>query len=142
MPNLITPGPVSELRREFARCRKSRFGRLLRFSDETRIYLAHDYKGDKVSIIGEARAFNSATGEIGRRIPGVDEKPNSGQPEDDPADMRQGLHQDDVARRGWAFSATEALELVGRQDMVLIDLREKAEKERHGSIPASLLARL
>jgi len=59
-----------------------------------------------------------------------------------PADMRQGLHQDDVARRGWAFSATEALELVGRQDMVLIDLREKAEKERHGSIPASLLARL
>ena len=52
-----------------------------------------------------------------------------------PANMHQGLHQEDVARRGWAYSAQEALDLVGEPDVVLIDLREKAERERHGCIP-------
>jgi sulfur dioxygenase len=57
-----------------------------------------------------------------------------------PANMRQGLHQEDVARRGWSYSAQEALDLVGGPDVVLIDLREKAERERHGCIPGSLHA--
>ena len=57
-----------------------------------------------------------------------------------PANMHQGLHQDDVARRGWAYSAQQVIELVGRQAVVLIDLREKAEREQHGSMPASLHA--
>ena len=54
--------------------------------------------------------------------------------------MRQGLHQEEVARRGWAFSARDALGLAGQSDVVLIDLREKNERERHGSIPGSLHA--
>jgi rhodanese-related sulfurtransferase len=57
-----------------------------------------------------------------------------------PANLHQGLHQEELARRGWAFSAQEALDLVGRPDVVLIDLREKNERERHGSIPGSLHA--
>ena len=57
-----------------------------------------------------------------------------------PANMHQGLHQEDVARRGWAYSAQEALDLVGETDVVLIDLREWAERERHGCIPRSLHA--
>ena len=32
------------------------------------------------------------------------------------------------------------MELVGRHDVVLVDLREEAERERHGSIPESLHA--
>ena len=57
-----------------------------------------------------------------------------------PANMRQGLHQEEVARRGWAFSAQQTLELIGQPDVVLIDLREKSERERHGSIPGALHA--
>ena len=57
-----------------------------------------------------------------------------------PANIHQGLHQEEVARRGWAFSAQEAKGLVGRPDVALIDLREKAERERTGAIPGSLHA--
>ena len=51
-----------------------------------------------------------------------------------PANIRQGLRQEEVARRGWAYSAEEAKGLVGRTDVALIDLREKAERERAGAI--------
>ena len=55
-----------------------------------------------------------------------------------PANMKVGLHQEEVARRGWAVLANEALALVGKPEVALIDLREKAERERHGTIPGSL----
>ena len=57
-----------------------------------------------------------------------------------PANIHQGLHQEEVARRGWAFSAEEAKALVGQPDVALIDLREKSERERNGAIPGSLHA--
>jgi rhodanese-related sulfurtransferase len=57
-----------------------------------------------------------------------------------PANIHQGLHQEDVARKGWALSALEAKGLIGRPDIVLIDLRENAERERTGAIPGSLHA--
>jgi rhodanese-related sulfurtransferase len=52
--------------------------------------------------------------------------------------MKVGLHQEEVAQRGWATTAAEAHALIGQPDVVLIDLRERAERERHGSIPGSL----
>ncbi len=55
-----------------------------------------------------------------------------------PANIRQGLHQEEVARRGWALSAADAKALVDRPDVALIDLREKPERERAGAIPGSL----
>jgi sulfur dioxygenase len=55
-----------------------------------------------------------------------------------PANIRVGLHQEEVARKGWALSAAEALALGGRPDIALIDLREKAEREKHGVIAGSL----
>ena len=45
-----------------------------------------------------------------------------------------------MARRGWSYSADEAKGLLGRPDVALIDLREKAERERAGAIPGSLHA--
>ena len=57
-----------------------------------------------------------------------------------PANMRQGFHQEEVARRGWALSAEAAKGLVGLGDVALIDLREKGERERKGAIPGSLHA--
>jgi sulfur dioxygenase len=55
-----------------------------------------------------------------------------------PANMKVGLHQEEVARRGWARTAEQVIGLVGQPEVVLIDLRERAERERHGTIPGSL----
>jgi len=48
--------------------------------------------------------------------------------------------QDEIARRGWAMTARAAMELVGRPEVALIDLRERSEREKHGVIPGSLHA--
>ncbi len=55
-----------------------------------------------------------------------------------PANLKVGLHQDEIARRGWAITAAQALSIVGKPDVALIDLRERTERERHGTIPGSL----
>jgi sulfur dioxygenase len=57
-----------------------------------------------------------------------------------PANMHVGLHQDEIARKGWAVSAAEAVTLDGRPDVVIVDLREKGERDKHGIIPGSLHA--
>lgn len=124
---------------------ESIFGRLLKLPDETLVYPAHDYKGDTVSTIGEEKAFNPRL-----QIKSVDayvelmnslHLPNPKMMDVAvPANMHVGLAQDQVARRGWAFTACEALELVGRPDIVLIDLRERREREKNGVIPGSIHA--
>jgi rhodanese-related sulfurtransferase len=55
-----------------------------------------------------------------------------------PANMRIGLAQDVVAQKGWAVQAVDAMKLIGRRDVALVDLREKSERERHGIIPGAL----
>jgi rhodanese-related sulfurtransferase len=55
-----------------------------------------------------------------------------------PANMRVGLHQEEVARKGWALSAADVIALRGKPDLAIIDLREKSEREKHGVIPGSL----
>jgi sulfur dioxygenase len=122
---------------------QSIFGRLLKLPDETLVFPGHDYKGDTVSTIGEERRCNPRL-----QVKSVDEyvelmanlKLSNPRMMDValPANMKVGLHQEEVAQRGWAASAVEARALVGRPDVVLIDLREPAERERHGSIAGSL----
>jgi sulfur dioxygenase len=124
---------------------ESIFGKLLRLPDETLVYPAHDYKGDTVSTIGEEKAFNPRL-----RVKSIDEYADlmnslhlSNPKMMDvaiPANMKVGLAQDDVAHRGWALTAAEALALLGRAEVALIDLREKGERDRHGVIPGSLHA--
>ncbi|HEV2230127.1 MAG TPA: MBL fold metallo-hydrolase [Steroidobacteraceae bacterium] len=121
---------------------QSLFGRLLALPDETLVFPGHDYKGDTVSTIGEERRWNPRL-----QVKSVEEyvelmgnlKLSNPRMMDVavPANMKVGLHQDEVAERGWAVSAAEALAIVGRPDVVLIDLRERAERERHGSIAGS-----
>ena len=55
-----------------------------------------------------------------------------------PANMKVGLHQDEIARRGWAVTVEQALALVGQTDVALIDLRERSERDQHGTIPGAL----
>jgi rhodanese-related sulfurtransferase len=57
-----------------------------------------------------------------------------------PANMRQGLAQDEIARKGWAVTAQQAMSLVGQPNVALIDLRERTEREKHGVIKGSLHA--
>jgi len=124
---------------------ESIFNRLLKLPDETLVYPAHDYKGDAVSTIAEERAHNPRL-----KVKSVEEyidlmanlKLANPKMMDVavPANMRQGLHQEEVARRGWAVEAPAAQGLLGRGDVTLIDLREKSERERYGCIPGALHA--
>jgi sulfur dioxygenase len=128
---------------------ESLFGKLLRLPDETMVFPAHDYKGDTVSTIGEEKAFNPRL-----RVKSADEYvdlmsklhlPNPKMMDVAvPANMKVGLAQDAIERRGWSLDAAQTMALVGAPDMAsglaLIDLREAAERERHVVIPGALHA--
>src|SRR5881275_1614532 len=89
---------------------ESLFGRLLKLPDETLVFPAHDYKGDTVSTIAEEKAYNprlqvkSAEGYVAL-MNGLNLANPKMMDVAIPANMHQGLHQEDVARRGWAYSA-------------------------------------
>src|SRR3954464_14619522 len=99
------------------------FNKLLRLRDDTLVFPAHDYKGETVSTIGEEKAFNPRL-----QVKSIDEyvdlMNNLNLPNPKmmdvavPANMKVGLAQDEVARRGWAVSAADALTLVDRTDVV------------------------
>jgi sulfur dioxygenase len=122
---------------------ESIFGRLLKLPDATLVYPAHDYKGDTVSTIGEEKAFNPrlqvrSVEDYVELMNGL-KLPNPKMMDVAvPANIKVGLAQEEIARRGWAYSAGQALALVGKSDIALIDLRERSERERHGTIPGSL----
>jgi sulfur dioxygenase len=122
---------------------ESIFGRLLRLPEETLVYPGHDYKGDTVSTVGEERRCNPRL-----QVRSVEEyvelmqslKLANPKMMDVavPANMKIGLQQQEIARRGWAMTAEEAMRLAGQPEVILVDLRERAERERHGAIPGSL----
>ena len=121
------------------------FNKLLRLPDETMVFPAHDYKGETVSTIAEEKRFNPRL-----QVKSADEyvdlmgnlKLANPKMMDVavPANMRVGLAQDEIARRGWALSAREAIALIGCPDVAFVDLRERAEREKHGTIAGSLHA--
>jgi glyoxylase-like metal-dependent hydrolase (beta-lactamase superfamily II)/rhodanese-related sulfurtransferase len=124
---------------------ESLFGKLLRLPEETLVFPAHDYKGDTVSTIGEEKRSNPRL-----QVKSVDEYvtlmaglhlPNPKMMDVAvPSNMKIGLHQQDVAQRGWALTAAQAIALAGRPDVAFVDLRETSEREKHGSIPGALHA--
>ena len=121
------------------------FNRLLRLPDSTLVFPAHDYKGDTVSTIGEEKAFNPRL-----RVASVDEYvdlmgglhlPNPKMMDVAvPANMHLGFAQDQIARRGWAVTPSDAIALIGQSEVSFVDLRERSEKERDGEIPGSFHA--
>jgi glyoxylase-like metal-dependent hydrolase (beta-lactamase superfamily II)/rhodanese-related sulfurtransferase len=124
---------------------ESLFGKLLRLPDETLVFPAHDYKGDMVSTIGEEKRYNPRL-----QVKSVDDYvtlmanlhlPNPKMMDVAvPSNMKIGLAQQEIARRGWALSAAQAIPLVGRPDIAFVDLRETSERTKHGSIPGALHA--
>ncbi|HWE18097.1 MAG TPA: MBL fold metallo-hydrolase [Hyphomicrobiaceae bacterium] len=123
----------------------SLFNKLLKLPEETLVYPAHDYKGDTVSTIGEEKRYNPRL-----QVKSVDEyvdlmgRLNLPNPKmmdvAVPANMRVGLAQEEIARKGWAVTPAQAKGLVGRPNVVLVDLRERSERQKHGVIPGSLHA--
>jgi glyoxylase-like metal-dependent hydrolase (beta-lactamase superfamily II)/rhodanese-related sulfurtransferase len=121
------------------------FGRLLKLPDETMVFPAHDYKGDTVSTIGEEKRYNPRL-----QVRSVDEyielMNNLKLPNPKlmdvvlPANMQVGLHQDELAKQGQALSALEAIEGLGRPDILLVDLRETNERIKHGMLSGALHA--
>src|ERR671918_1483252 len=121
------------------------FNRLLKLPDETLVFPAHDYKGDTVSTIGEEKRFNPRL-----QVRSVDEYvelmgnlklPNPKMMDVVvPANMHVGLHQDDLAKQGLSFTAREAIDSLGRPDILLVDLRESSERSKHGVLPGALHA--
>ena len=121
------------------------FNRLLRLPDETLVFPAHDYKGDTVSTIGEERRHNPRL-----QVRSVDEYvelmnnlklPNPRMMDVAvPANMNVGLPQDDLAREGLSFTAREAIERLGRPEILLVDLRETSERLKHGTLEGALHA--
>jgi sulfur dioxygenase len=124
---------------------ESLYGKLLKLPEDTLVFPAHDYKGDTVSTIGEEKRCNPRL-----QVKSVDEyvdlmsKLKLANPKmmdvAVPANMRQGLAQDEIARKGWAVMPAQAFALVGKPNVALIDLRERPEREKHGVIPSSLHA--
>ncbi len=124
---------------------ESLFGKLLRLPDETMVFPAHDYKGDTVSTIGEEKRYNPRL-----QVKSIDDYvalmaslhlPNPKMMDVAvPSNMKIGMAQQEIARRGWALNATQAMALVGRPDVAFIDLREASERQKHGSIPGALHA--
>jgi rhodanese-related sulfurtransferase len=57
-----------------------------------------------------------------------------------PANMHVGLHQDELEKQGLALTACDAIESLGRPDVLLVDLRENGERIRHGTLSGALHA--
>jgi glyoxylase-like metal-dependent hydrolase (beta-lactamase superfamily II)/rhodanese-related sulfurtransferase len=123
----------------------SLFNKLLRLPEETLVYPAHDYKGETVSTIGEEKRFNPRL-----QVKSVDQyvdlmsKLNLPNPKmmdvAVPANMRQGLAQEEIARKGWARTPADVMKALDDANLALIDLRERSERDKVGAIPHSINA--
>ncbi|MDX1515070.1 MAG: MBL fold metallo-hydrolase [Gammaproteobacteria bacterium] len=122
---------------------RSLFDVLLKLPDGMLVYPAHDYKGDTVSTIGEERAYNPRL-----QVDSVDQYveimnnldlPNPKMMDVAvPANLKIGLQQEELESRGWAMSCEQVRDILGSGDVLLIDLRDGSERDRHGVIPGSL----
>ena len=124
---------------------ESMFGKLLRLPDETLVFPRMTTRARRSPPSARKSAFNPRL-----QVKSVDEYvalmnslnlPNPKMMDVAvPANMHVGLHQEDIAKRGWSIDAATAIKLIGQPDIALIDLREKREREKHGVIPGSLHA--
>ena len=121
------------------------FGKLLKLPEETLVFPAHDYKGETASTIGEEKRFNPRL-QVKSIEEYVDLMNNLKLPNPKmmdvavPANLHVGLHQEEVARRGWALSPAQVMKLLDKPEIALVDLRETSERDKHGIIPGSLHA--
>jgi glyoxylase-like metal-dependent hydrolase (beta-lactamase superfamily II)/rhodanese-related sulfurtransferase len=125
---------------------QSLFGKLLKLADDTLVFPAHDYKGDTVSTIGEEKRCNPRL-----QVHSIDEyveimsKLKLDNPKlmdvAVPANLKLGMAQQAIDEHGWSVTAEDLLHSLARGDApILVDLRERGERERRGVIPHSVHA--
>ncbi len=119
------------------------FNRLLKLPEETLVYPAHDYKGDTVSTIGEEKAFNPRlqVGSLAEYVAIMNslDLPNPRMMDVAvPANLHLGLDQETAERRQWTLDAEAVIREIDSGGAVLVDLRDRSERERHGEIPGSV----
>ena len=121
----------------------SLFNGLLKLPEQTLVYPAHDYKGDMVSTIGEERANNPRL-QVGSRAEYIELMAGLNLPNPKmmdvavPENMRMGLTLD--KQREVATVTSEAIIMDNAAGMILVDLREEAERVKSGIIPGSVHA--
>ena len=121
----------------------SLFNGLLKLPEQTLVYPAHDYKGDMVSTIGEERANNPRL-KVGSRAEYIELMAGLNLPNPKmmdvavPENMRMGLTLD--KQREVATVTSEAIIMDNAAGMILVDLREEAERVKSGIIPGSVHA--
>ncbi len=121
------------------------FNRLLKLPEETLVFPAHDYKGDTVSTIGEEKRHNPRL-QVHSIEEYVELMGNLNLPNPKlmdvviPANMHVGLHQDELEKQGLSLNARQAIESLGRTDVLLVDLRESGERMKYGTLSGALHA--
>lgn len=124
---------------------ESIFNRLLRLPEDTLVYPGHDYKGDTVSTLREERLYNprlqvASVDEYVALMAGLKLANPKMMDVAVPSNMKIGMVQSEIEARGWSLDAAAAAALLGRDDTLFVDLRDRAERERHGVIPGCLHA--
>ena len=121
------------------------FDRLLKLPDDTLVFPGHDYKGDTVSTIAEERAFNPRL-QVSSIEQYVEIMDNLNLPNPKmmdvavPANLHLGLDQGRAERAVYTLDADAVMTAVDSGDAVLVDLRDRSERDRHGVIPGSVHA--
>lgn len=121
----------------------SLFNKLLRLPKETLVFPAHDYNGNTVSTIGYERAHNPRL-QVGSAAEYAEIMANLKLASPKlmdvavPANRALGRSLEKFIKPGESLTALELREEQGRGTLVLIDLREKRERQRDGWIPSSV----
>ena len=121
---------------------ESIFNKLLKLSDETLVYPAHDYKGETVSTIAEERAFNPRL-QVSSKAEYADIMSNLGLANPKmmdvavPANVAIGRAQTGEGD-DWGLTVDQARARIDNPDVILVDLREDAERRKNGVIPGSI----
>jgi sulfur dioxygenase len=121
------------------------FDKLLKLPDETLVFPAHDYKGETVSTIAEERAFNPrlkarSADEYAAIMASLKLASPKMMDVAIPKNVRMGMAQEKLLAEGAGLLAADAIGLLGKPGVVLVDLRESRERRQHGVIPGALHA--
>ena len=121
----------------------SLFSKLLKLPDGTIVYPAHDYNGNTASTIGYERAHNprlqvSSPDQYAEIMNSLNLPNPKMMDVAVPANQSIGQSVKKFVKRGESLSVDECRKEAGKKDVVLVDLREKHERERDGWIPQSL----
>ncbi len=121
----------------------SLFNKLLKLAPETFVFPAHDYNGNTASTIGYEVANNPRL-QVNSADEYADVMNNLSLPNPKmmdvavPANLEVGKSLGQFVRPGEELNVAQCRDVCGKDDVILIDLREQNERDRDGWITQSL----